>query len=70
MPKRPKLNPIPPEVGDIWRDCYDWLDERYYLLLERVDWDEGIAFDALDLYDGTRSTVNMADWRTSWIREG
>jgi hypothetical protein len=72
MPKRPKITPQPPEVGEIWQDCYDFGDERQYLILE-LDSETEITFDTrmyrvLSLVTGEICYRNMADWLTSWLR--
>lgn len=72
MPKRPKVTPQPPEGGEIWQDCYDFGDERQYLVLELESRSE-ISFDTrmyrvLCLRTGEVVLRNMADWLTSWLR--
>lgn len=72
MPKRPKITPQPPESGEIWQDCYDFGDERQYLVLE-LDSEYEITFDTrmyrvLWLATGEIISRNMADWLQSWLR--
>jgi hypothetical protein len=67
MPKRPKVKLAPPEAGEIWLDCYDYPNEKHYLILENRS---TVPFEhyylVLDFVTGDIFLRDIDDWLENW----
>lgn len=69
MPKRPKNNfndRKPPEVGDIWEDCYEAEGQYVHLLLAQTE-DENLWY-TYNIVQGLYQYRALTDWREDWLQ--